>query len=364
MNRHYTRVSVNQLTVRNFKKMARHRQEVSISRIAEEGGVSVATVSRVMNRRVGVSEETRARIDELLRKYEYTAHYPTQRAPRIAVLCPGHDLTDYLRKAINGVFHYIQKHEMDVAIISRSNRPRTTLLQQIRDQQYSGIIVLLSEYLQNEHLELGNSELPVIFLDIQVNIEGTGFIDNDSYSGSCAATQHLLELGHRKIGYLQYQPPSLNQLQRQKGYENTMKAAGITIEKNWVIYTRKEEWSPVRGLLGLRTMQHLLEQAPEITAVMAVDDEMALGAMTAIHESGRKIPGDISIVGFDNYPETEVWYPALTTVDHPIEEAGYQAAKAIDHALKNPGQWKLPREIFPTRLIVRKSTGPASPRES
>ncbi len=179
---------------------------------------------------------------------------------------------------------------MEVNLITRSTHPRTTTLEQIRDQQCAGVIVLLPDYYIDEHRILGDSELPVMFLDAQIAIEGAGFIDNDSYSGSCAATRHLLELGHRKIGFLRYHLSSLNQIQRFKGYENTLKEAGIQPTPTWVAESPAPDRRIVRGIDGLRAMKHLLEQAPDITAVLAVDDEMALGAMTHLHKSGKKNP--------------------------------------------------------------------------
>jgi LacI family transcriptional regulator len=340
--------------------MARQPQEVSISRIAKEGGVSVATVSRVLNRRVGVSEATRARIDGLLRKHEFTTSYPQSRASKLAVLVPFGDFTPYICKALNGVFALAREEGIEVSLIIPNGHRHTTALEQIRDKQCAGVVVLLAEFFKRDHEAIASTELPVVFLDEQINLDGTGFIDNDSYSGSGAATRHLLDLGHRKIGYLRYFSSSLNQLERFQGYEDAMKAAGIPMEEKWIANAPPSGDKNIRGLEGLRAMNKLLEQAPDITAVLAVDDDIALGAMTAIHKSGRKIADDISIVGFDNYPETAIWYPALTTVDHPIEQAAYQAGKAVSHAWSNPGKWRLPHEILPTRLVIRESTGPAA----
>jgi len=340
--------------------MARQPQEVSISRIAREGGVSVATVSRVLNRRVGVSETTRARIEELLRKHEFTTTYPQSRAPKLAVLVPFGDFTPYICKALNGVFALAREAGIEVSLIIPNGHRRTTALEQIRDKQCSGVVVLLAEFFKRDHQAIAKSELPVVFLDEQVHLEGAGFIDNDSYSGSCVATRHLLDLGHRKIGYLRYYSSSLNQIQRFQGYVDTMKSAGLPTEERWIANAPPSGDKNIRGIDGLQAMSKLLEKAPEITAVLAVDDDIALGAMTAIHKSGRKIPDDISIVGFDNYPETEMWYPALTTVDHPIEQAGYRAAKAVCQAWSTPGKRQLPHEILPTRLVIRDSTGPAA----
>jgi LacI family transcriptional regulator len=344
--------------------MATKRSEINIFKIAEEAGVSISSVSRVMNNRTGVSDETRIKIHALLKKYGFTSVYQRQRAPKIAFLTPWEDLTEYFRRALKGVCRFCHEHHMELSIIVRSGNERNSLLQQIRDQQCSGVIASLPEQLDYEHLEVIKTEIPVVFLDTPMSIANTGFIDNDSYSGSCEATRHLIELGHRKIGYLRYHGGSINQLQRVRGYEDTMKAAGLLISDGWVVSTPPSPKPEVaRGACGIIAMRQLLAQAPEVTAVMAVDDDMAMGAMSVIHRSGLRIPADISVVGFDNDLDTPNWFCPLTTVDHPVEEEGYRAAKALDYALKHPRDWKLPRVILPTKLVVRDSTGPVPQRD-
>lgn len=337
--------------------MARPQKEVSISRIAKEGGVSVATVSRVMNRRVGVSEETRARIDNLLLKYAFTTAYPQSRPPKIAVLIG--DLNNYTAKALKGIYANARKGGVEITLITQTSNSRPTLLERIRDQQCAGVIVMLADKYVEDQEDLSASELPVILLDAQSSLPGVGFIDNDSYSGSCEATQHLLDLGHRKIGFLLYRCSSTNQIQRLKGYQDTLSAAGIKFRPEWTAASPLAPSLNTGGIDGYRAMEQLLRQTPNITAVFAVDDEIALGALTFLHKSGRRIPADISVVGFDNYPETEIWYPALTTVDHPIEQAGYLASQIITQIIAAPGKVSLPRMTIPTRLIIRESTGPA-----
>lgn len=335
--------------------MARKAQELNIFRIAEEAGVSVATVSRVANRRNGVGEATRKRIYDLMTKYNFTPNYTPSCPLRIAVIYPWTDLTDYFRKAMKGIYDYAEKNDLIINIISAQSHRKESLLEIIRNQQCSGVVALFTENYRKAFESLIETDLPTIIIDSVSDDKKIGFIDNDSYSGSCAAAKHLIDLGHRNVGYLTYGNPSLNQLQRFKGAENTFKAHNIMINQ---VLTNIPE-SLVRGEIGYSVMQTLLRQSPNITAVMTVDDSMALGAMAAIHDAGLRIPEDISVIGFDNYAETAFWYPGLTTVDHPIEKAGYMAIEAIHAGLKNPTDWVPLREILPTSLVIRKSTGPA-----
>ncbi len=336
--------------------MARKSQDVSIYRIADEAGVSVATVSRVLNRRAGVSEDMRYRIDVLLRKYNFKANYPQPRSSRIAVLIPDGYFSTYLREAISGIQEYAAKVGLSVNIIIQS-QDGSSALEQVRDQQCAGVIVLLAtepEY----YRDLGLSELPVIFLDYAFQVKGAGMIGHDAYNGGCEAMRHLLKLGHKKIGLLRYNYIKSDHLSRLNAYEKMMDEAGIERNPNWIMCGSAEEHYSPRQSIGIILMNHLLDRTPEVTAVLAMDDLIATGAITAIHRRGLSIPGDISIVGFDNYPESSCLFPALTSVDHPISRAGYLAMEAIAKALKAPTSWTLPHTILPTSLVVRESTGP------
>ena len=338
--------------------MARKPKDVSIYRIAEEAGVSVPTVSRVINRKPGIAEATRKRVDELLKSYNFKTNYPRSRTSKIAVVYPWSNFSDYFAKAMKSIYAYAAENELMINLIIAQSCVRESLLEAIRDQQCSGVVALMPEQYRNELSALSDSTLPSILIDSSTEMPNIGFIDNDSYSGSCMAASHLVQLGHRKIGYITYGEMSLNQIKRLKGVENTLKMHGVELQPERIAKLDIKAASKIRGENGYNTMNKLLKQASDITAVMAVDDAMALGALAAITDAGLKVPEDISLIGFDNYPETRFWRPALTTVDHPVEEAGRMAIASIHEALKNNGEWIPPKEILPTSLVVRSSTGP------
>ena len=185
--------------------MARKPQEISITAIAEEAGVSASTVSRVMNRRTGVSEETRRRVDMLLRKSNFKPNYPAPRASSIAVILPRIVFGPYVGAALTGVYTSASKSGANICIIMKSLASCESILERIRELQCSGVIVIMPDALEDEHLALCRSELPVVFVDCAVNIKGIGYIDNDSYSGAKEAAEHLLSLGHRNIAFLQWE---------------------------------------------------------------------------------------------------------------------------------------------------------------
>lgn len=340
--------------------MGRKPKDINITMIAKEAGLSVSTVSRAMNHRANVSESARRKIDALMRKYNFTPTPASPHEKKIALLAGGNQFNDYVAEVFNGIYKYTEANALETTLIFRKNRSSRNLLEQIRDQQCSGVVVILPAEFSDSLDLLAECELPVVLIDEAVYRDGIGFIDHDSCSGSRDALKYLLELGHRNIGYIEACTPTLNHIQRYKAYENTMNEAGLDLRPDWRIKV-----DPSRHIFagGQAAMQELLTRAPELSAVMTTNDMIAIGAMHGAIEMGRRIPEDISIIGFDNYKHTEFLNPSLTTVNHPIEEAGFLAAKSIDECLKNPrtAKQQLPHEILPTRLIIRQSTAPFTP---
>jgi len=337
--------------------MGRRPKDINISLIAKEAGLSVSTVSRAMNHRANVSEETRRKINLLMAKYNFIPTPATPRAKKIALLSGSTLFNEYVAEIFNGIYHYTESHGLETTLLFKESHSVCNLLERIRDQQCSGVVVILPAEFSDSLDLLAASELPVIQIDEAVQRTDIGFIDHDSYSGSREAVKHLLSLGHRRIGYLASNTRTLNHIQRYKAYENTMSEAGITINPDWCIETTEALSSYAEAA---EKMRELLTRAPELTAVMTTNDMIALGAISGALAAGRRIPTELSIIGFDNYPQTAFLNPPLTTVHHPIADAGFLAAKSIDEFLKNPqdAQLKLPREILPTRLVVRGTTAP------
>ncbi|MDD5727474.1 MAG: LacI family DNA-binding transcriptional regulator [Victivallales bacterium] len=336
--------------------MPRKIEKVSINSIAREAGVSVASVSRVIHKRTGVSEDLRKKIHTLAEKYNYTPNYHPLRERKLAVLAGENEFGLYIAEIMGGIHRYASKNKLSKTVIFKSYNPDETILQQVRDQQCSGVIVLLPGCYRDDIPELAKSELPVVLIDETNACEGLGFIDNDSYSGSREAAKHLISLGHCNIGYLKSEIMDMNHIQRFKAYEDAMMNSNLNIQDTWIKSAKLLDNCYAESYAA---MKELLKNAPELTAIMARDDTMAFAAMRAIIESGRRIPEDFSIIGFDNYQTSAFINPPLTTVSRPIAEAGYLAAEYIDRILKSPGsKIKLPRKILPTELVIRKSTAP------
>ncbi len=211
--------------------------------------------------------------------------------------------------------------------------------------------------------ELAASGLPIIQLDEQSAYPEIGFIDNDSYSGAQSMARALLDLGHRKIAFLQRWPDRLNHVQRFNGYRNALAEAGIEPRPEWTRVWSDERRAPDCLGSGAILLNELLDAAPDVTAVMAVNDELALGALFAARRRGVSVPQMLSVTGFDDGEYSAYANPPLSTVYHPGMEEGRLVMEAIHRFLESNGKIALPRRIVPTRLVWRETAGPA-PRRS
>ena len=144
----------------------------------------------------------------------------------------------------------------------------TIIKERLRDQQYSGAIILLAPENKEPYLELSKSGFPVIFIDDSVSFEGVGFVECDSYTGSRDAAKYLIELGHKNIGYLHYHNPKLSHIQRINGYRNALKDAGIEINPDYIVSLESKANGHIPDKRAYDAILKLLKRNPEITAVM------------------------------------------------------------------------------------------------
>jgi DNA-binding LacI/PurR family transcriptional regulator len=333
--------------------MGRKTKKISIAKLAIEAGVSEATVSRALNNRANVSEETRKKISALMSKYNFVPTPARPRAKKIVLLSGTPFIELYIGEMFSGVYDYCAQNALGASMIFKQ-KDDGNLLQQIREQQCSGVIVVLPEEFSAKIEELASLELPVILMGA-IYKDNLGFIDHDAYSGTKTAVEYLAKLGHKNIGYMDASYVTMNHVSRVKAFENSMKKLNSDYNPDWIVQVdcNKDIYQS-----SYDTVQELIRKFPEITAIVTVNDSVAIGATKGIWDCGMKIPEEMSIIGFDNYRQVKFIHPSLTTINQPIREMGFAAAKSIDEFLKNPGTWSPPREIFPTELIVRESTAP------
>jgi len=327
---------------------------VTITEIARQAGVSVPTVSRVVNGRSDVSPQTRARVEDLLRRHGYRrrpASSPTR--PALLDLVFNQLGSPWAVEIIRGVEE--EAHTAGVgtvvsAIHGRSGDAREWV-RGLRARASDGVILVTSA-LSSLHEELSVLGVPLVVVDP----DGSPGLDVPTigaanWSGGLAATQHLLSLGHRRIGLIAGPPRLLCSRARLDGYRAALEGAGVTPDEALVV---PGDFRPEAGYAGCRALLDLPEPP---TAVFAASDQMALGAVEALRGRGLRVPQDMSVVGFDDLPEVRWSAPPLTTVRQPLADMGALAVRTVLRLTRGE-QPDSPRVELGTDLVVRASTAP------
>lgn len=342
--------------------MARKPLESSIYRVAEHLGVSIATVSRVVNNRVGVSEETRRTVLEYIRRVGYQASCGNARPKYVAIINFYPAPTEYNRKLLETLFlHFRTSNAIFCSALyyDFQNEPQT-LLRRLRDEQYSGAILITPppEFFP-QLADFCNSDIPVMLIDHGDDTLPSqfGYICHNSRQAAASAVRYLAELGHRHIAYLGANPGIPGADAYSDGYCDGMKAAGLTPLP--AINNRSGNLEEI----ACEESTALLQAHPKLTAILAKDDDYALGTMRAASQLGLRVPEDLSIIGCGDYNFSAYCIPSLTTLAQDFDYLGEVIASTFAKCLtKQTFSSALPRIFVSSRLLVREST--AAPRPS
>ena len=200
------------------------------------------------------------------------------------------------------------------------------------------------------------ANIPVVVLERQ-DIPGLQCVAIDDFLGGRMATEHLLQLGHRRIAFLRQATSHTTSQRRVEGYAAALQAAGLQPDPRLIADCASSPGA------GAAAASRLLGACADVTAIIAHNDVIALGAMHALHEAGLSIPADISLVGYDNTAASAFYHPPLTTIQYPIEAVAAAAARKLFAMLEAGAEDQVPLaanvELVPVSIVVRQSTGPA-----
>jgi DNA-binding LacI/PurR family transcriptional regulator len=322
---------------------------VTIAYIAESAGVSVPTVSKVLNGRSGVSDDTRARVEELINRYGY------RKAPTRSnvVELVFREMADHWgMEIVRGVEQVARNNRVGVMV---SEFSAEAPLDDIVDRRPDAVLSVASLTAADRE-QLAAKNIPFVVFDPMEELpDGVPFVGATNWRGGRSAAQHLIDLGHRRIAMISG-PDHAFCRARRSGYAAAMESAGLPVPPTSLVLT---QLTREHGYEAARTLLALPEQERP-TAIFTATDLQAVGVYQAAREAGLSIPGDLSIVGFDDLPVAAFMDPPLTTVRQPLAE---MAAAATELALilgrgEQPPQTGL--EIA-TTLTVRASTAPPKP---
>lgn len=329
--------------------------------IAREAGVSVPTVSKVLNGHDAVSAETRARIEDLLRRHRYVRRGTVpdrRRRARAGLLDLVINETDsqWSIEIIRGVEEAANEGRCGLvvtAVHSREDHMRRWL-DNVQVRRSDGAVLVVTELAAKLREELRILDVPLVLVDpVGEPDPEIPSIGVTNWAGAREATEHLLWLGHRRIGLLGGPVELLCSQARTDGYRAALTRAGVPLR------TDLEQHGQFRHESGYEQTHTLLELHDPPSALFACSDEQALGAYTAVNQLGLRVPDDISVVGFDDLPLAAWVTPALTTVRQPLAEMAGRATRDLLRHLAGEPQQTLHVEMA-TTLIRRESTG--SPR--
>lgn len=338
----------------------------TVKDVAERAGVSPSTVSRVIANHPRISEATKQRVRAVMRELNY---YPNaiarslvrQRSQTIGVSLSRSAeaalANPFFPEVLRGISSVAEEERYTVMLSTASSYEQGLFqcMELLRHRRVDGLILLTSRSDDPLVKELQAEGYPFVVVG-RVPGDSVPFVNNDNVAASYMATMHLIRYGHRRIGFLGGPAEYIVSQDRLTGYIEALRDAGIHFRPELV---KETDFSYERGLIAAH---RLFDESGGVTAIVAVDDMVALGALSAAEESGLHVPTDLSVVGFNDTPVCPHVAPPLTSVSIPIFEMGAAAARMLCKALANdaPGQTiegeSMDHLVLPARLVVRRST--------
>ncbi|HYS35927.1 MAG TPA: LacI family DNA-binding transcriptional regulator [Pseudonocardiaceae bacterium] len=325
---------------------------VTIRDVAARAGVSVATVSKVLNQRYGVAADTFARVRTVIDELGYEASLVAQslrnhKTNVIGILVS--DLEPFSTELLKGAADAIRGTGFELVVYSAGGRVgdhvgwERRYLSRLSGTLVDGAILVTPTVVDVRY------GAPIVAVDPHMGPSDLPTIDSDNLRGAQLATEHLLTLGHRRIGMLTGRSDLQSARLREEGYRQALAAAGVSVDEKLI--QAGDYDADVSSTSALR----MLKSADRPTAIFAANDISAIATVSAAASLGIRVPDDLSVVGFDNVPESALNTPPLTTIHQPIREMGQSAIDLLIRLIH--GEPADPTHLtLATSLVVRQST--------
>jgi LacI family transcriptional regulator len=329
---------------------------VTIRDVATRAGVSVATVSRALNRSGPVRDDTRRRIEAAVHDLRYRPNSAarsliTRRTRMIGVLLP--DLFgEFFSELIRGIDEAAQARGYHV-LVSSSHDDANDLEFALQGMhgRLDGLIVMAPKVDGAVLRELLPANVPLVLLNSADAGLECDSLRIDSFSGARSVVAHLASHGHVRIGIINGPAQNFDAGERLRGYRAALRAAGLAVDE------RLEVPGDFTGSSGYDGAHTMLRVGPRPTAVFAANDAMAVGALSALREAGVVVPDDMALAGFDDIATTRFTMPPLTTVRGPINQLGIRAVTRVVDIVAGSAVQALQRETLRAELVLRRSCG-------
>jgi LacI family transcriptional regulator len=330
-----------------------------IKDVADKAGVSIATVSRVLNNnprvKASLRERTLRAISDLGYQPSGIARNMRSQSVRVIGLVISDIQNPFFTSLVRAVEDVAYENQYTVLLCNSDEdiQKEQLYVDVLSRERVAGVIIVPTG--KDCCSPLLNLRMPVVMADRIVPGITTDAVVLDNVAGAYAATQHLIELGHRRIGLVGAPVGVSVGIERRKGYEKALRANKIKLDESLIHAGNFKEQG------GYEATRALLERDPRPTAIFAVNNLMTMGAFQAISEKGLRVPDDISMIGFDDMPWLALLTPPLTAVRQPTYEIGAQAARLLFARLQD-NSLPIQKRVMKPELIIRGST--AAPMKS
>lgn len=324
--------------------------------VAKEAGVSVATVSRVINGSDGVSKKLETKVNDAMKKLHYhpsslARSFKIQRTMLVGVLVPLIDHPFYSRLAM-AIEQKLFQHDYRAIICnSEENESREhAYIEMLLRQRVDGFIINSAVMSTSYFHELEELKIPYVLIDRDLPEAECSKVFGDNSQGGYIGMEHLIQLGHKRIGVIGAPAHIEGMVRRIRGTQDALEDYGIDTNPELLITGDTQLFD-----MGYQSGMKLMSLAEPPTAIFALTDVTAVGVMHAISELGLRIPEDISVLGYDNIPIASYMIPQLSTVEQPIIQMGEMAVELLFNHMNQPDH-PIEKAVLETKLILRKTT--------
>lgn len=327
----------------------------TIKDVAKQANTSKSTVSRFLNGQ-RVKKKTEEAIAQAIKELNYHPNMNARRLASSRTLNIGivvDDISNYFYSTIISEIEVItNQHGYQCVFFSRKSNKKQEkeYLNMLYEGEVDGLI-MVSFYKRDEDLIAAIQEIPypIILIGDDAGCKEVHSVDVDNYSGTYELVEYLHQIGHHNIAYIAGPDTAAATHQRMAGYRAALQTLSIEFRPEWIV---SSNWSKEGGYEAM--MQLLERERRGFTAVIASNDEMAIGALRAANDRGFHVPQDFSLIGFDDIPMSAWVNPGLTTANQPLHQIGRRAAEMMMELLKT-SEMKYQRHLFKTNMVIRQS---------
>jgi LacI family transcriptional regulator len=323
--------------------------------IAKKAGVSVVTVSRALNNKPDINENTKKIIIKIAADLDYTPDslaksLVTKKTSAIGIIVPTMDF--FYTQVVDGISKVSLDNNYSIVLCNSHEDPNKELrlIRSLREKRVDGMLIYPIQADHRYIEELKNSVVPFVFLNRHTDELQCEYVINDNVFGAYSAVNHLIQRGYKKILYICAKPNASSGKERIEGCKKACLESNISLHSLTVL-TCKEKIESC-----YRLVKNLLSKDFKHDAVFVWDDRLAIGAIKAVLEYGKRIPQDIGIIGYDDIEISEYLFPPLTTIRHPSYEIGETAAEILINRLESINESAFNHIVLKPKLIVRETT--------